>query len=77
MQLWVGLGNPEPSQARHRHNVGFMALDAIARRHGFAPWRQRFKGLVTEGSVGGERVLALKPMTYMNDSGESVRPAAC
>ena len=76
MQLWVGLGNPEPSQARHRHNVGFVALDAIARRHGFAPWRQRFKGLVAEGSVGGERVLALKPMTYMNDSGESVRPAA-
>ena len=75
MQLWVGLGNPEPSQARHRHNVGFMALDAIACRHGFAPWRQRFKGLVAEGSVGGERVLALKPMTYMNDSGESVRPA--
>ena len=75
MQLWVGLGNPEPSQARHRHNIGFMALDAIARRHGFAPWRQRFKGLVAEGSAGGERVLALKPMTYMNDSGESVRPA--
>ncbi len=76
MLLWVGLGNPEPAMARQRHNVGFMAIDRIAARHGFSPWRQRFKGLVAEGSVGGERVLALKPMTYMNDSGASVQPAA-
>jgi len=74
--LWVGLGNPEPAQSRQRHNIGFMALDRIARRHDFSPWRRRFKGLVAEGSIGPERVLALKPETYMNDSGESVQPAA-
>jgi len=76
MLLWVGLGNPEPAQARHRHNIGFMALDAIARAHGFSPWRQRHKGLVAEGMVGGAKVLALKPLTYMNGSGDSVQPAA-
>ncbi len=76
MLLWVGLGNPEPGMARQRHNIGFMALDVIASRHGFSPWRQRFRGLVAEGTVGGEKVLALKPMTYMNDSGQSVQPAA-
>jgi peptidyl-tRNA hydrolase, PTH1 family len=76
MLLWVGLGNPEPAQARHRHNIGFMALDAIARKHGFSPWRQRHKGLVAEGMVGGTKVLALKPQTYMNGSGDSVQPAA-
>ena len=73
MLLWVGLGNPEPGMARNRHNIGFMALDTIAIRHGFAPWRQRFKGLVSEGSVAGEKILALKPQTYMNESGESVQ----
>lgn len=76
MKLWVGLGNPEPGMLRQRHNIGFMALDRIAHRHGFSPWRQRFKGLVAEGSIGGARVLALKPMTYMNASGESVQAAA-
>jgi PTH1 family peptidyl-tRNA hydrolase len=76
MKLWVGLGNPEPAMARQRHNVGFMAIDAIARRHGFTPWRQRFKGWTAEGSVGGQKVLALKPGTYMNASGESVQAAA-
>ncbi len=76
MLLWVGLGNPEPGMARQRHNVGFMAVDTIAIRHGFAPWRQRFKGLIAEGSVGGRKVLALKPMTYMNDSGEAALAAA-
>lgn len=75
MLLWVGLGNPEPAQARHRHNVGFLAVEAIARRHGFGPWRQRFKGLVADGLVGGARVLLLKPLTYMNDSGAAVQPA--
>ena len=62
--------------ARQRHNVGFMAVDRIAERHGFTPWRSRFKGLAAEGNVGGEKVLALKPLTYMNDSGASVQPAA-
>ncbi len=76
MLLWVGLGNPEPSQARHRHNIGFMALDEIARRHRFSPWRKRFKGEVAEGIVAGQKVLALKPLTYMNASGEAVQPAA-
>ena len=76
MLLWAGLGNPEPGMARQRHNIGFMALDTIARRHGFTPWRQRFKGLAAEGAVGSARILALKPMTYMNASGESVQ-AAC
>ncbi|GAN78115.1 aminoacyl-tRNA hydrolase [Acidisphaera rubrifaciens] len=76
MKLWVGLGNPEPGMLRHRHNVGFMAVDAIAARHGFGPWKQRFRGLVAEGAVDGVRILALKPQTYMNDSGESVQPAA-
>ena len=76
MKLWVGLGNPEPGMLRQRHNIGFMALDRIAHRHGFSPWRQRFKGMVAEGSIGGTKVLALKPMTYMNASGESVQAAS-
>jgi len=76
MLLWVGLGNPEPGMARQRHNIGFMAIDRIAQRHGFTPWRSRFKGLVTEGSIAGEKIIALKPLTYMNLSGESVQQAA-
>ena len=76
MLLWVGLGNPEPGMARNRHNIGFLALDTIALRHGFGPWRPRFKGLVAEGVVGGHKVLGLKPQTYMNASGESVQAAA-
>ncbi len=75
MYLWVGLGNPEPGMARNRHNIGFMALDVIARRHGFSPWRQRFKGLCAEGSIDGLKILALRPMTYMNLSGEAVQAA--
>jgi PTH1 family peptidyl-tRNA hydrolase len=74
--LWVGLGNPEPGMARQRHNIGFMAIDRIAHRHGFSPWRQRFRGLACEGSLGGEKIVALKPLTYMNASGESVQAAA-
>jgi PTH1 family peptidyl-tRNA hydrolase len=74
--LWVGLGNPGPEHARQRHNIGFMALDAIARRHGLPAWRKRFKGEVTEGAIGGVKVLALKPMTYMNASGDAVQQAA-
>ena len=76
MLLWVGLGNPEPGMSRQRHNVGFMAIDAIARHHGFSPWRRRFKGESAEGVIGERRIMALKPLTYMNDSGESVQRAA-
>src|SRR5262249_35568060 len=74
--VWGCLGNPEPGMSRNRHNIGFMAVDAVASRHGFAPWRQRFKGLVSEGTIAGERILALKPQTYMNESGASVQQAA-
>lgn len=76
MQLWVGLGNPEPGMARQRHNIGFMAVEAIAARHRFSPWRVRFKGLTAEGMVAGQKILLLKPMTYMNLSGEAVQEAA-
>jgi peptidyl-tRNA hydrolase, PTH1 family len=76
MQLWVGLGNPGASYALHRHNVGFMAVDAIAATHGFGPETKKFKGLVREGRLGSERILILKPQTFMNESGQSVR-AAC
>jgi len=75
MRLFVGLGNPGSRYARHRHNVGFMAVDAIARAHGAAPWRQRFQGSTAEAVVGGERLLLLKPATYMNESGRSVAEA--
>jgi PTH1 family peptidyl-tRNA hydrolase len=76
MLLLVGLGNPGAEYARHRHNVGFMALDAIHRRHGFAPWRRRFRSEVSEGTLGGMKVLLLKPQTYMNESGGAVAEAA-
>jgi PTH1 family peptidyl-tRNA hydrolase len=76
MLLWVGLGNPEPNMARQRHNIGFMAIERIAQRHGFSPWRKRFHGLIAEGAIAGEKIVALKPLTYMNGSGESVQPAA-
>jgi PTH1 family peptidyl-tRNA hydrolase len=75
VRLWVGLGNPEPGMARQRHNIGFMAIDAIAQRHGFSPWRKRFRGLFAEGTIGGEKIFALKPLTYMNDSGDAVQAA--
>lgn len=76
MLLWVGLGNPGSEHAKQRHNIGFMALDAIARRHGFSPWRSKYKGEVSEGSLGGQKILLLKPMTYMNASGDAVQAAA-
>jgi PTH1 family peptidyl-tRNA hydrolase len=76
MKLWVGLGNPGAEYASHRHNVGFMAVERIAARHGFGPWRRKFRGETAEGTIAGEKILLLKPLTYMNDSGESVR-AAC
>lgn len=75
MLLWVGLGNPEPGMARNRHNIGFLALDVIAAHYAFSPWRPRFKGLLAEGTLAGEKILGLKPQTYMNESGESVQAA--
>jgi peptidyl-tRNA hydrolase, PTH1 family len=76
MQLFVGLGNPGPKFAGHRHNIGFMAVDEIARRHGFAPWRRRFQGETAEGTLDGERVVLLRPSTFMNESGRAVQEAA-
>lgn len=76
MLLLVGLGNPGPEHRNQRHNVGFMAVDAIAERHGFAPFRKRFQGEAAEGMLGGVKVLALKPHTYMNNSGRAVQEAA-
>jgi PTH1 family peptidyl-tRNA hydrolase len=76
MRLIVGLGNPGTRHARNRHNIGFMAADAIARRYGLPPFRNRFRGEVTEGTIAGERRLLLKPQTFMNLSGESVAAAA-
>ena len=75
MKLFVGLGNPGSQYARNRHNIGFLALDAIARRHGFAPWRRRFQGVATEGTLDGVKVLLLKPETYMNESGRAAGEA--
>ena len=75
MQLWVGLGNPGPQYAMHRHNVGFMALDAIAEVHGFGADAKKFQGWVREGRLGSHKVLLLKPATFMNESGRSVAEA--
>jgi peptidyl-tRNA hydrolase, PTH1 family len=76
MRLLVGLGNPGARYAGNRHNIGFMVVEAIARRHGIGPWRRRFHGVAAEGPVGGERALLLLPGTYMNDSGLAVADAA-
>jgi PTH1 family peptidyl-tRNA hydrolase len=75
MRLLVGLGNPGPRYQATRHNIGFMALEAIARRHGLGAFRKRFQGEVATGSIAGEQVLALKPQTYMNESGIAVGQA--
>ena len=75
MQLWVGLGNPGPQYAMQRHNVGFMALDVIAEMHGFGPVQKKFQGWLQEGRIGGDRVLLLKPATFMNESGRAVGEA--
>jgi PTH1 family peptidyl-tRNA hydrolase len=75
VRLLVGLGNPGAKYARNRHNIGFMAVDAIARAYGFAPWRGKFQGEIAEGRLGDDKVLLLKPATYMNLSGDSVRAA--
>jgi len=76
MWLIVGLGNPGGSYARNRHNIGYMAADEIVRRHCFSSWRSKYQGQVSEGSIAGEKVLVLKPETYMNLSGQSVAAAA-
>ncbi len=76
MKLFVGLGNPGAKYARNRHNVGYMAVDAIVSRHRISAWRRRFQGQVAEGEIDGCRILLLKPETYMNDSGQAVGEAA-
>ena len=76
MKLFVGLGNPGAGHARQRHNVGFMAVDAIHDEHGFDPWRAKFRGQTAEGRLGGEKVVLLKPTTFMNESGQAVAEAA-
>jgi peptidyl-tRNA hydrolase, PTH1 family len=75
MLLIAGLGNPGPQYQNHRHNVGFMAADAISRRHSFSPWSKKFSALVAEGRLGGEKVLLMKPQTFMNRSGQAVGEA--
>ncbi|MBH0113112.1 aminoacyl-tRNA hydrolase [Novosphingobium sp. YJ-S2-02] len=74
-QLWVGLGNPGPQYAMHRHNVGFMACDIIADVHRFGPVQKKFQGWFQEGRIGRDKVLLLKPATFMNESGRSVGEA--
>lgn len=76
MRLLVGLGNPGTAYSRNRHNIGFMAADEIVRRHGFSGWKSKFQGDLAEGTVEGEKVLVLKPGTFMNLSGQSVGAAA-
>ncbi|MCB2088109.1 MAG: aminoacyl-tRNA hydrolase [Sphingomonadaceae bacterium] len=75
MQIWTGLGNPGPQYALHRHNVGFMAMDVIAEMHSFGPVQKKFSGWVQEGRIGSEKVLLLKPATFMNESGRAVGEA--
>ena len=75
MQLWVGLGNPGPQYAMNRHNVGFMVADVLAEMHSFGPVQKKFQGWLQEGRIGGEKVLLLKPATFMNESGRSVGEA--
>jgi PTH1 family peptidyl-tRNA hydrolase len=75
MLLFVGLGNPGSQYVRNRHNIGFRAVEAIARQHRFAPWRRRFQGVAAEGPIGNERVLLLLPGTFMNESGRAVAEA--
>ena len=76
MLLIVGLGNPGAKYSGNRHNIGFMAADAIARAHGFGPWKKKFRSEISEGQIGGARALILKPQTFYNDSGHAVAEAA-
>ena len=75
MKLFVGLGNPGSKYARNRHNIGFLALDRIAEDHGFGPWKSKFQAEIAEGRLGREKVLLIKPQTFMNRSGQSVGEA--
>lgn len=75
MRLFVGLGNPGPKYAGNRHNIGYMAVDRIASDHGFGPWRSKFEGVISEGHLASEKVVLLKPETFMNRSGQSVGAA--
>lgn len=75
MQIWAGLGNPGPRYAMHRHNVGFMACDVIAEMHDFGPSQKKFQGWVQEGRIGSEKILLLKPATFMNESGRAIGEA--
>lgn len=75
MQIWTGLGNPGPKYAMNRHNVGFMALDVIADMHDFGPVQKKFQGWAQEGRIGTQKILLLKPATFMNESGRSVAEA--
>ncbi len=75
MQIWVGLGNPGAQYALQRHNVGFMAADIIAEVHDFTPWTKKFRSLVCEGRIGRDKILLVKPQTFMNVSGDAVRQA--
>ncbi len=75
MLILAGLGNPGPKYAGNRHNIGFMAVDRIHERHRFPAWRKNFQAEVSEGTIAGERVLLMKPQTYMNESGRSVGEA--
>ena len=75
MKLFVGLGNPGAKYARNRHNIGFMAVDRIAQDHGFGPWKSKFQAEIAEGRLGREKVLLIKPQTFMNRSGQSVGEA--
>ncbi|WP_159975633.1 MULTISPECIES: aminoacyl-tRNA hydrolase [unclassified Novosphingobium] len=74
-QLWVGLGNPGPQYAFNRHNVGFMVADALADIHGFGPVQKKFQGWLQEGRIGSDKILLLKPATFMNESGRAVGEA--
>ncbi|MET1756050.1 aminoacyl-tRNA hydrolase [Novosphingobium sp. RD2P27] len=75
MQLWVGLGNPGAQYSLHRHNVGFMAVDTLAEVHGFGPVQKKFQGWLQEGRIGSDKILLLKPATFMNESGRAVGEA--
>ncbi|MEZ5693556.1 MAG: aminoacyl-tRNA hydrolase [Altererythrobacter sp.] len=75
MQIWAGLGNPGPQYAMHRHNIGFMVCDVLAEMHGFGPVQKKFQGWTQEGRIGGEKIILLKPATFMNESGRAVGEA--
>ena len=75
MQIWAGLGNPGPQYAMHRHNIGFMVCDVLADMHGFGPVQKKFQGWIQEGRIGGEKIILLKPATFMNESGRAVGEA--